>query len=372
MSEPLTIAHITAPAAFGGLESVVHGLATGFGARGHDVHVVAVFDRGGPVTPLPLDGAPGVTQHVLEIPRRRYDRERAAVVALCRKVGARIMHSHGYRSDVVDALAAGRAGCRSVTTVHGFTGGGRTNRLFEWLQLRSFRRVDAVVPVSRTLAGQLEARGVPTRRMHVIANAWPGFAAAPLSPAEARRELGIPAGRPCIGWVGRLSAEKGIDVLLDALARLTHGEWCAAVVGAGPMLAAAQAQAGRLGIADRLRWCGHVKDAARCYRAFDVFALTSRTEGTPIALFEAMASGVPVVATRVGGVPDVVTEREAALVDSEAPAQVARALDGVLATPEAAAERSRAAGARLAEAYGVAPWLDRYEALYRSLLGGRA
>jgi len=368
VTEPLVIAHVLAPAAAGGLERVVEGLAAGHGARGHDVHVIEVFERGGPVTPLSLGQALGVTQHVLALPRRRYDRERAAVAALCRRIGARIMHTHGYRPDVVDAPAAGRSGCRSVTTVHGFTGGGTKNRLFEWLQVRAIRRLDAVVTVSRLLGEQLAARGVPRARLHVIPNAWSGSARAPLERAEARRALGVPLEGPCIGWVGRLSAEKAPDVLLDALERLPERPWTAAVVGAGPLLGDLRDRAMRAGLGGRVVWCGHVPDAARLFRAFDIFVLSSRTEGTPIALFEAMAARVPAIVTRVGGVPEVVSERDAWLVPPEDGAALAAALGEALARPDLAEQRAATAHGRLAAEFAPAPWLDRYEALYRALL----
>ena len=105
--------------------------------------------------------------------------------------------------------------------------------------------------------------------------------------------------------------------------------------------------------------------------AFDVLALSSRTEGTPIVLFEAMAAGVPIVATAVGGVPDVVTPGEALLVPSEDAGALAEAIDAVLAEPGGAAARAVAAAERLAAVYSAAAWLDRYDELYDSLQTSR-
>ena len=98
--------------------------------------------------------------------------------------------------------------------------------------------------------------------------------------------------------------------------------------------------------------------------------LSSRTEGTPVVLFEAMAANVPIVTTGVGGVPDVVSPAEAALVRSEDPVALAAEIRGVHADREAAARRARAAHARLERDFGVAPWLDRYEAIYRLVSHG--
>jgi len=370
VSGPLVIAHVVAPAAVGGLERVVCALAQGHAARGHAVHVLSVFDRGGSVTPLPLDGTPGVTQHVLEVARRRYDRERADVAALCRRLGVQVLHTHGYRPDVVDAPVARALGIPAVTTVHGFTGGGWKNRLFERLQVRAYRHFDGVVAVSRLLQAQLAARGVPAGRLHCIPNAWAGSRVPLLDRGAARRALGAPGSGPCIGWVGRLSGEKGPDVLLDALALVTDLPWRAAIIGTGREAAALRRRADALGLAERVVWCGDVADAARCYPAFDVFVLSSRTEGTPIVLFEAMAAVVPVVATRVGGIPDVVDEAQALLVPPEDPRALGAALRAALADPAAAALRAAAAQQRLARDFAAGPWLDRYEMLYRMPMGG--
>src|SRR5207245_6251293 len=91
----------------------------------------------------------GITTHQLVFPGRAYWRERRAIAALCRHVRPDIVHTHGYRPDVVDAGVARRLGIPVVTTVHGFTGGGWKNRCYEWLQLRALHPCDAVVAVKR-------------------------------------------------------------------------------------------------------------------------------------------------------------------------------------------------------------------------------
>ena len=110
-----------------------------------------------------------------------------------------------------------------------------------------------------------------------------------------------------------------------------------------------------------------MREAARVFPAFDVFVMSSRTEGTPIALLEAMAAGVPVVATAVGGVPDVVSPAEAMLVPSENPSALAAAVTETLRNPASTLERTRAAQRRLEQEFALKPWLARYEALYGAL-----
>src|SRR5437879_12795654 len=103
---------------------------------------------------------------------RAYWRERRAVAALCRRIRPDVIHTHGYRPDVVDASVARRLGIPVVTTVHGFTGGGWKNRCYEWLQRRAFRRCDAVVAVCRTLVVGLARGGVPRGRLMDVGCVW--------------------------------------------------------------------------------------------------------------------------------------------------------------------------------------------------------
>lgn len=120
-------------------------------------------------------------------------------------------------------------------------------------------------------------------------------------------------------------------------------------------------------MADRVNWHGAVPDAATVLTAFDSFVLSSRTEGTPIALFEAMYARVPIVTTRVGGVPDVVTPDHALLVPSERPDEIASALLEVDRNPGAASRRVEAAYSRLLGRFSPAAWLEEVDAVYRSV-----
>jgi len=372
-SPPLSILHVVVPTDVGGMQRVIEGLAAGHRRRGHRVALAAVAMPAHAAEPplLPALRSAGVDVRPVETPGRRYGRERAAIADLCRTLRVDVVHSHGYRPDVVDAPAARRSGAATVTTVHGFTGGGWKNRLYESLQLRAFRRFDAVVAVSRPLEARLSRAGVPAGRLHLVPNAWAGpadFA----ERAAARAVLGAPADGPVVGWVGRLTPEKGADVLLRALPLLARPAVAAVVVGEGPEQHALRELAARLGVADRVVWTGGVPRAGRFMRAFDVFVLSSRTEGTPIVLFEAMAAGVPVVATAVGGVPDVVGEGEAALVPPENPGALAAAVHSSLADPARSTRWAAAACRRLAAEFALEPWLDRYEMVYRQVLARAA
>jgi len=358
------VLHVAAPAAVGGLERVVHLLAEGQARSGEDVHVAGVFDRIGADHYL-LDTLAdrGVTTHPIELSARAYWRERAAMSELCRRLRPDVVHTHGTRPDVVDAEVARRLGIPVVTTVHGFTGGNWKNRFYERLQRRAYRKFNAVVAVSRPLGEQLIRGGVPRSRVHVVPNAF-GEADPSLDRAAARGVLGVSQEGFLVGWAGRLSGEKGPDVLLDALRHITDLPVAVSVVGSGREQASLMTRVRSLGLEQRVRWHGAVRDAGRLFAAFDAFVLSSRAEGTPMVLFEAMATGVPIVATRVGGVPDVVSPAEAVLVPPDDPFALATEIRAVYHNPVAAHERARRARERLYRDFSVAPWLGRYEAIY--------
>ncbi|MEX2048899.1 MAG: glycosyltransferase family 4 protein [Gemmatimonadota bacterium] len=370
----LSVVHLLAPAPFGGLESVVETLAAGQAATGDAVCVAAVLSDGdGSGHPFVVAARRrGLDVEVLRIGVREYLRERREVGALLRARGAHVLHTHGYRPDVVDAPVARGMGVAAVTTVHGYTGGGGLKgRLYEWLQTRSYRSSAAVLAVSAKLRGELVAAGVPAERVHTVPNAWAPSGAA-LSRLEARRALGIRADARVVGWVGRLSTEKAPDVALRVLAATRDASVTLSLVGTGPMDEEVTARAVSLGITDRVRRHGYVASVGRHLAAFDALLITSWTEGTPVTLLEAMGAGVPVVTTAVGGIPDVVGPDEACLAPAGDVAALAAAVDDVVADALGAAERAAAARARLEMAFAVGPWVERHRDIYRSVSRGAA
>lgn len=369
-SGPLRIVHLLSPAMFGGLERVVEMLAVGQRQRGHEVQVVAsVGPMNGDHPLLVTLERRRVPVVVIRTPSRAYMAERAELRRLFADWSPDIAHSHGYRSDVLTALAARKMPVATVSTAHGFTGGGWRNRTYELVQQVAWRRFGSVVAVSRPLERKLRGK-VGAERVRLIPNAW-SREAAPIAAAEARAILGLSTQYPLVGWVGRLSREKGADVMIEAFAQVSDSRWHLALIGDGAERVHLEARIAQLGLGDRVHLLGAVSEAGRLFPAFDCFALSSRTEGTPIALLEAMAAGVPIVATAVGGVPDVVGPAEAVLVESENPAALARAIDETGADPSASAQRVRAATLRLDTGFGMESWLNAYDSVYYPLVQSR-
>jgi poly-gamma-glutamate synthesis protein (capsule biosynthesis protein) len=364
---PLSILHVVAPAHFGGLESVLRELAAGHVRRGHTVRVALVLSPGD--QPHPLVAAleeGGVIAIPLYVANRDYPGERRAIRALCRQHRPDILHTHGYRSDVIDGIVARSEGISVVSTCHGFIESNLRGRFHQWLQRRALRRFDAVVAVSRAIEHRLLEAGVAPTRVHVVPNAATA-ATGPISREEARRLLELPD-TAVIGWVGRLSAEKGPDIALEAFARLAERGVRLVFLGTGREASRLHARAAALGVSDRVIWRDEVPNAGRLFRAFDAFLLSSRTEGTPMALLEAMAASVPIVATRVGGIPDVIDSSSGHLFESGDVNGIAAGLAEVLRNPDASRAMAERAQKRLNDGFAVEPWLSMYESIYRGIV----
>jgi glycosyltransferase involved in cell wall biosynthesis len=368
-SARLTIMHVAAPGEVGGLESVLLALAGGHQRNGHRVCVVAVVEPDRyPASFLAATQESGAELSVLSVEGRAYRKERRLFREVCRQVKPDVVHTHGFRADVVDAPVARSLSIPIVTTLHGSSRLGGVTHLYEWLELFALRRFDAVIAVSRPLAASLAGRWVAPQHLHFIPNAWAGINGY-LDRSAARQTLGLPESGTIIGWVGRLIPVKAAELLLTAVAQI-RDRWSfrVCIVGDGPDRTQLQACAGALGLTDMVVFRGSVPGMAKLFPAFDLFVMTSTSEGTPMVLFEAIAAGVPVVATRVGGIPDVITEREGLLVDSGDDKGMAAAIAMSFADPDAAARRAQAARQRLETVHSHEKWLHRHEELYRSIL----
>jgi glycosyltransferase involved in cell wall biosynthesis len=364
--KPIKVLHVLAPMSEGGLERVVTMLALGQKAEGAQVAAVVDQTEASSHAFVRRLASLEIPVTVVAVPPRHYYAEYAELRGLLDRLQPDIVHTHGSRADIVGGLAARRGGTKHVSTVHGFTGGGLRNRLYEFLQRWALRSADGVIAVSSPLVERLASAGLARQRIHLVPNGY--LAAGKLLERRAARDLlSLPADTPIIGWVGRLSLEKGADVMIEALA-LSDQSWRLSIIGDGPQSDVLRARARDLGVANRISWHGSVADAALLLRAFDVFVLSSRTEGTPIILFEAMHAGIPIVATSVGGVPDVISAAHAVLVPPENPRLIADAIDHIRVDQNAALQRSARALQRVTDAYGHARWIASTRAVYETVL----
>jgi glycosyltransferase involved in cell wall biosynthesis len=247
---------------------------------------------------------------------------------------AHILHSQGYRSNLIARLAVrgGRLRTGLVCTVHGiypFTAASLRLRLFYALDYLTMPMSDRIIAVSAATRTQLARWGLAAQ---VIRN---GTALPPLADGDARRAsrlaLGIAPDARVVLFVGRLAPEKGPDVLIDVAHKVLAARANAIflIVGDGPAMPALQ---NRLrGAFPRVILAGQHGDVTPFYRAADVLVLPSRSEGLPMTLIEAFAHGLPAVASRVGGIPEVVQDGvNGFLCDADQPAQMCERLENIL------------------------------------------
>jgi glycosyltransferase involved in cell wall biosynthesis len=226
-------------------------------------------------------------------------------------------------------------------------------------------RDDATTAVSDAVAEFAQSRlGVTAPRVVPNGVDLARFATLP-DRAAARAALGLGDG-PLVGALGRLDRQKGFDVLLPALVELEGVSL--ALAGAGPEREALEAQARTLGIADRVRFLGLLDDVRPLLAACDVFCMPSRWEGFGLALAEAMACGLPCVASRIDSLPEVLGDA-GVLVPVEDPRALAQAVDALLADPDGARALGEAARAR-AQRYAVESMVAGYAAIYAEVAGG--
>lgn len=299
---------------YGGAERIIEALAFDLTVRGHAVHVVATT-RGGPIADALR--AARIPVSVLHIASRFDARVPLKLIEVARRFRADLLHSHLAVADIATSVAAPLLGVPSVTTVHNLgTELSRLKRLLWEVALAGFERVLAVSPqVQQALPVDVPAEVV---RPSLISQDEP------LLPRhEARRALGIPPGVPLLLSIGRLSRVKGFDVLADAIELLRTPHVRAVVIGEGEERAALTPT--------RLKLVGARDDAARLLRAADMVVCPSRSEGFPQVPLHAMVAAIPVVATRVGGTPDIVRHEETGLlVPPEDPLALAGAIDALL------------------------------------------
>jgi glycosyltransferase involved in cell wall biosynthesis len=244
------------------------------------------------------------------------------------------------------------------------------------LNARTFGRNDAVIAVSGGVAASIAPAAAAGTTVTVIPNGVDaaGIRGRALTPADARARLGLPDGVPVVGTVGGITAKKGHVGLVRAARSVVDDCPEARFVFAGLPIdpGPVRAEIARLRLEGHVSLAGYVPDAATLMPAFDVYCLASRFEGMPVSLLEAMALGLPPVATAVGGVGEVATDGDDALVvPPDDPEALASAIVGLLRNPErrrSMGERAR----RTADGHSIETMVRRTEAVYEAALAARA
>ena len=243
----------------------------------------------------------------------------AAARRIVRRGSFDILHGHFlYPSGAISVQVAHEEGIPSVVTAHGFDVYALPFRNPSWRRkiVEILALCSAVITVSRRNAAILQTLGVPTDVIKVIPNGYDPGIFFPGSRPDARRRLGLREDVPIALAVGHLVGVKGFDVAVRAVA-LLGGRIRLIVLGRGPMQRHLADLARKLGIPDRVSFCGEVphSQVPDYMQACDLVVISSHIEGNPTVLFEALGCGRPVVATAVGGIPEILTPRQGVLVE---------------------------------------------------------
>jgi glycosyltransferase involved in cell wall biosynthesis len=286
-----------------------------------------------------------------------------------------LVQTHALKSHFLLRRSGLWRGTPWVAFHHGYTFDDLKMRAYNLLDRWSLRAPARIVTVSGAFADQLTRRGVAADRITVLHNAidpdW--LVRAGVTRERARQELGIPDGQPLVLAVGRLSHEKAFDCLLEAFAKFVRGnpvgEPILIIVGEGPERTNLERLAAVQGLSGRVRLPGHLGRIAPYYAAADVVAISSITEGSPNVLLEAMAAKAPVVATAVGGIPEIVRQGESALlVPPRDPAALADALARAVSAPEMASALAQNAYRLILDRHSPEARAGRLAGLYGELL----
>lgn len=277
----------------------------------------------------------------------------------CHRERLQIVQTADYYGNVFGLIGAALAGVPIRIGGRRGLGDVRAARQLR-LQRLAYRTAHRIVANSRAAADRLRLENVPADRIVVVPNGVDGR----LPPRKPKKRPWV------ILTVARLRSEKTVDVAVEAMARLPAGHkavelW---IAGDGPERARLQALVSERQLADRVSFLGHREDVPELLRQADAFVLSSRTEGSPNALLEAMAAGLPCVATNVGGVPELIEHgRTGLLVPPDDPDTLARALAGLLSVPERAVAMGDAARAATAD-FSFDRMARRFEAIYEQEL----
>ena len=362
------IVHVVENLDRGGLERTVVDLIASQRDAGHECRVICLFKLGLLARELLASGVrvdacgkrPGLDLRALRRAR-----------ALIRQSPDAVIHTHNAMAHYYAVLASLGlpVKCR-INTRHGMGGRTRSGRQ-EWLYRQSLRGTDYAVAVCEAARERFAADGMrPRRALLSVPN---GIRLERFRPADdvARQslvaELGLPTGSRIIGTVGRLQPVKDHALLLRAFAkvRVQVPEAALVIVGDGPLRAALEAQAEQAGLSDAVRFMGDRHDVPRLLTGMEVFALTSTSEGYSVALLEACASSLPIVATDVGGNREIVRHGiNGRLVPSGDTAAIATALIALLRGGEQAAAMGRAGYAWAQAEASFRTMAERYHGLY--------
>jgi glycosyltransferase involved in cell wall biosynthesis len=281
-----------------------------------------------------------------------------------------MIHTHGYKTNLLGFFISKLFKIPIVTTVHGLHSG--KFRPFVWLSLKLLRHFDRIIAVSDQIRKELKTFKVPSIKMITIRNVPPvkikGNSA---NPNSFREEIGIPPNAKLIGFVGRLEPVKGCSQFIKTIPQVTKSnpDSCFVVVGDGSERKLLESLARELSIENRVYFCGFRDDPMNVFQSLDLYVLPSFNEGVPLAMLEAMSNEVPVVATSVGGIPEVIKDKvNGLLVPSQNVDALAESILEALNNSNETAKRVIEAKKTILNEFNVQKWIEKIQNIYLEMI----
>lgn len=329
----MKILHVIDSGGLYGAEMVLLTLAEEQKRLGHDVCIASIGDRDDGEKPIETEArARSIDVAVFRMAKGPNIYGALRIVRFARTNAFHILHSHGYKPDILLGILPRRIRkLPLVCTVHGWTSAGALTRMrfYEWADALCLRRADAVCLVSDAMRSLKQIAAIDRSKVHVIPNGITRLDTS-VPPPDDEITRFCSQGFTVVS-IGRLSREKGYDILLRAFASLNKNlpHTRLLIIGEGPERERLEALAHELNLDGKIMLPGYRNRAWRYLKACKVFVLSSLTEGLPITLLEAVQTGIPVIATRVGGIPSIISNKQTGIL---IPPGVQRSLERAMAS----------------------------------------
>lgn len=366
----MRIAHLISSGGFFGAENVLLNLAQWFHQNGETVFVGTLKDSRNPKLQV-VDRAKELNLSTFVIDcNGRFDL--GAVLKLKKFIRGHkieILHTHNYKSDVIGLLAAKLSGIPIVATAHGFTQVSKTVSLYEkidrWILKNFFQAVvvvsNSVLPDFHSPKKMVIGNGIDLSRFKLDKSAGKDF----------RKKYGISDSEKVIGIIGRLSVEKNQELFIHAAHDVLkkQGNVKFVIIGDGPEEAKLKSLVMAYGLQKQIIFTGVIENVAPVYQTLDIFTLTSKTEGVPMTILEAMASSVPVVVSKVGGIPQIVFHRDTGLIfEKDNQDALVEQWSLILQQPDLVQQMKTRALEYVTQEFSQAVMAERYLDCYRKVL----
>jgi len=369
----MKILHVISSAGLYGAENVLLDLSDLLKKNGHNPSLICLKNMSKPDPQVHFEAkARGLESTIISCQSRFDLKALGRIKDLLRQEAIEIVHTHGYKSDFYGLIASKMAKVPVVTTLHGWTGHNKMVRFYEKLDLWMVKKMNHIVSASPAIVEHLKISGLDGKASFVP-NAVDTEKFAPdKGKRDLRNEFNL-GDALVVGTVGRLSIEKGHIYLVKAFKEIRSAipSIKLLIVGKGNLRQDLENEAKKLGIEKDVVFAGPQKDIPSAYGSMDIFVLPSLTEGLPLVLLEAMAMGLPVVATKVGGVPYVIDGKEGILVP---PGNIEELKDAIISMARDANLR-RSSGEegrrKVLSVFSLEVFYQKYINVYKSVLNGQ-